>query len=308
MHSVDTYELSNGTSCKISPTWGCNLLSWIVDGTELMYCPDGYPEAATKITDGGNPILFPSIGRTWDQSSGEPVPGFYKIHGSSETYYMPSHGVLYISQFRKTDEKRTADSVTVLYELSVPEKVRKENYPFDLGFTQRFTLTPTTVELEATITNNGTVAAPAAFGYHPYFRLSNSERDGIEVRLPVTKHLLLTEDTILFTGESEDTDGVIKLKPGIYYDNAFGGTIGYTMSLIDRRAGHAVHVDCDEKSELFVLYSPDGSEFVCIEPWTRGLGAYEHLRNQGWENGEVIPVLKPGEVQKYRATFRVEGV
>lgn len=303
MSQIDTYTLSDGCSCSIAPGWGCNLVSWVVDGTELMYCPADLPATATKITGGGNPILFPAVGRTWDHSSGEPVSGNYKIYGSEKSYYMPSHGIVFLCEWRKVEEDRVGDKITVAYEMIVPENVRLENFPFDLGLMLRYTITHNNIELEAVITNNGPVPAPAAFGYHPYFRVSNPEREGVEVRLAVTKQLLLTKDTILLTGETEDADGIVKMKAGVYYDNVYGCPNGQRMSLIDRKVGHTIHVDYDDTFELFLVYSPDGSDFVCIEPWTRGLGAYEHLREQGWEDGKYIPVLQPGEVKRHKATF-----
>ena len=303
MNHIDKYTLSDGHSFSIAPDWGCNLVSWIVDGNELMYCPDDLPETATKITGGGNPILFPAVGRTWDHSSGEPVPGNYKIYGSDKNYYMPSHGIVFLCKWRKIEESRADDKITVSYKMIVPDSVWHDNFPFDLGLTQRYTLTPNTIELEAVITNNGSVPAPAAFGYHPYFKVSNPQREGVEVRLQVSKHLLLTEKTVLLTGETEGTDGIVKMRAGVYYDNVYGSPTGQRMSLIDQKAGHAIHVDYDDTFELFLVYSPDDSDFVCIEPWTRGLGAYEHLREMGWENGEYIPVLKPGEVSKHKAIF-----
>lgn len=303
--ATDIYRLSDECSMSIAPGWGCNLFSWRVGGTEIMYCPPELPQNATKITGGGNPILFPSVGRTWDRSSVPPVQGFYRIHGSETNYFMPSHGILFLCEFRKLEEAVAADSITALYELILPGKVREENYPFRVGMTQKFTLTPTSIELEATVTNNGERAAPAAFGYHPYFRVSGPQRNGVETRLAVTRRLFTTEDTVLLTGESEETDGLMKLAPDVYYDHVFGSRNGYRMSLIDREAGHAIHVDYDENFELFLVYSPDGSEFVCIELWTRGLGAYERLREPGWENGEAIPVLQPGESRRLRASFTV---
>ena len=305
MIKTETYQIDDGCSFSIAPSWGCNIFSWKVDGTEIMFCPNDYPEAAFKITGGGNPTLFPSVGRTWDRSSGEPVLGNYRIYGLDKTYYMPPHGILFLCNWKKVEESRTEDSVTVAYELIIPDEVKAKNFPFDLGFTQRYILSREGIKLEATVTNNGSVPAPAAFGYHPYFRISNPEREGIETRLPVTRHLMVTKDTVLPTGEYEPTDGVIKLQPGVNYDEPFDSHIGRRMSLIDRKAGHTINVDFDEKCELFLMWSPAGSDFVCIEPWTRGLGAYEHLKEPGWENGELIPVLQPGEITHYEMAFSV---
>ncbi|HEY3412203.1 MAG TPA: hypothetical protein VGM51_03990 [Armatimonadota bacterium] len=308
MRPFDTYQISSGDSIRIAPDWGCNLFSWIVGGRDLMYVPQGYPEAAVKITGGGNPILFPSVGRTWDHSMGGPVAGPWRLAGSDKPYTMPSHGIVFLSRFEKVEEAVDADEASVLYRLSVPEKVHDENYPFRVGLTQRFTLKPGAVELEATITNEDSIPAPVAFGYHPYFRISNPRREGVTVRLPVARRLGLTKDTVLFTGETEPTDGVLHLEPDLYYDQAFGEPTGRRMSLVDERAQHAIHVDFDDTCELFFAYAPDGAEFFCIEPWTRGLGAFEHLKEPGWEDGRLIPVLQPNEVRQFRSTFSVETI
>ncbi|MCE5314581.1 MAG: hypothetical protein ABFD49_08175 [Armatimonadota bacterium] len=308
MRAIDRYKLKDGTSCAISPNWGCNLFSWVVNGVELMYCPEDYPEAAWKITGGGNPILFPSVGRTWDFSTGENVQGIYRIFPSEKTWFMPSHGIIYNCRFEKIGETVSPDKVSVAYELRITDKVKLDNYPFDVGLIQRFTLTRESIELEATVTNKDDKIAPAAFGYHPYFRISNPQREGVETRLPITTYLKTTPDTILLTGESEAADGAIDLQPDVYYDHIFTGATDTRMSLIDRKAGHAINVDYDEKFELFLVYSPDGSDFVCIEPWTRGLGAYMHLVEPDWTDGKYIPVLQPGETATYKATFSVTAI
>jgi len=304
--TIDTYKLSNDCSFSIAPGWGCNMFSWIAGGEELMYCPEDYPAAAWKITGGGNPLLFPAIGRTYDTSGPEPVQGVYRIYGLEKIFDMPSHGVLYWSKFTKASEERSEGRISVLYEATIPEKIREESYPFDLSYAQRYTLTESAVELEAIITNRGDSPAPAAFGYHPYFRVSNSRREGIEVDLPVDKEILLTSDTILPTGETIPAEGHIEMKPDIYYDAAYTGASGGRMTLIDRNAKRAIHVDCDDALELYVLYTPDGPDFVCIEPWTRGLGAFGDLNGPGWESGNAIPVVRPRETVRYAAKFSVE--
>jgi len=303
---MDRLELANGASCSIAVEWGCNIVSWIVGGRELVYCPPELPAQATKITGGGCPLLFPSVGRTWDRSVTPPVQGRYRIHGDDKTYFMPSHGIIYQSRFVKVDEELCGDRSSALYRLEIPPEVTERNYPFDVSLTQRFTLTPNTIELETVIANNGSDPAPAAFGHHPYFRVSNPAREGVEVRLPVTKELTLEPELVLPDGGSRPADGVLKLQAGVYYDNVFAGVAGRRMTLSDSRAGHTIAVDYDDNFELLVVYAPDDSEFVCIEPWTRGLGAFEELRNAGWESGELIPVLQPGEIKTLKAAFSVE--
>lgn len=303
---MDRLELSNGSNCSIAVDWGCNLMSWIVDGNELMYCPPELPTTAKKITGGGSPLLFPAVGRTWDRSVTPAVQGQYRIFGCDKTYFMPSHGIVFLSKFMKIEEDKNGDRVSALYTLNVPDKVREENYPFDVAYSQRFTLTAKAIELETTLTNNDSKPAPVAFGHHPYFRVSNPKREGVEVNLPITKFMETDPDTVLFTGKTKPADGNFKLKADVYYDHVFAGVTGRRMTLIDSKAGRKIHVDYDDHFELLTVYSPDGSDFVCIEPWTVGMGAFEDLKNQGWEKGETIPVLQPGEARTLKAVYGVE--
>ena len=118
--------------------------------------------------------------------------------------------------------------------------------------------------------------------------------------------MMLDPETVLFTGESEPADALLKLQAGVYYDHVFAGLTGSRMSLVDKQAGRKVHVDFDEHFEHMTVYAPDDAEFVCIEPWTLGLGAFCYLDKPGWENGELVPVLRPGETRILRATYGVE--
>jgi len=305
MTDIHEYKLNGSNSMSIAPGWGCNMFSWVANGKELMFCPPDLPQTAQKITGGGNPLLFPSVGRTWDLSGPEPVPGNYRIYGDDRTYFMPSHGVLFLSEFRRVFEKRSSEGIVATYESRISDKVREENYPFDLSFRQSYMLKLGKVELESVIKNHDTRPTPCAFGYHPYFAISNPQREGVKVRLPVTKELMMTTDTILPTGDTQPADDTYNLLDGIYYDRVFAGRNGNMMSLIDRRAGHTIDVHIGEWSELFLIYSPGGSDFVCIEPWTCGLGAFGHLNEPGWEDGRLIPVIAPGEKVSYGAVFIV---
>ncbi|MDH7600605.1 MAG: aldose 1-epimerase [Armatimonadota bacterium] len=307
-HIIDEYQLIDGSRCSVARTWGCNLISWNTRGMELMYCPPELPESAAKITGGGNPILFPAVGRTWDLSGDKPILGPYRIYGSEHRYHMPNHGIVFKSHFERTGLMETPFLVTSVYDICIPEEVHQESYPFDVRLTQSFTLKPDRIDLWARITNADTKPAPVAFGYHPYFRVSNPERKGVEIKLPATKEVILTPDTILPTGEMKDFDGVLKLAPGVYYDNLYTGLVGRRMSLWDKQAGRVVHVDFDQNTEFLVVYAPDNSDFVCIEPWTRGLGAFMELGRSDWEKTNTIKILQPGETVFFSVTFSVEFV
>lgn len=302
-----TLNLDSKNTISLALEWGCNMYSWVCDGAEMMYCPPDYPAAAWKITGGGTPLLFPSVGRTYDMSGPEPVLGRYSIYGDDECYDMITHGFLFVCGWEVIEESKTDTSATVTLKAIIPKDIYTNRYPFDVSFFQTFTLSAGKVELTSKMVNNSDKPAPAAFGYHPYFRVSNPKRDGISVNLPVTRRLFINELTQL-NGKSEPSDGQMDLQPDIYYDHAFDGITARRMTLTDIIAGRKMHVDFDEKFELLFLYSPDKSDFVCIEPWSRGMGAYADLCKQGWENGKEIPVIKANEQLTYKASFVVEKI
>ncbi|MGQ9456032.1 MAG: aldose 1-epimerase [Armatimonadota bacterium] len=306
LETIDKYEVARGSHCFIAREWGCNLISWVVQDEEIMYCPPELPLLATKITGGGNPILFPSVGRTWDLSGDEPKLGPYRVYGSERMYHLPNHGIVFKSKFELTGVLKSPYLVTAVYVLSIPEEVRNQSYPFDVRLVQSFTLKPSRIDLWARITNYDSRPAPVAFGYHPYFRISSPTRKGVEVRLPATKELVLTRDTVLPTGETKDFDGILRLSSGKDYDNAYVGITGRRASLIDRKAKRILHIDFDQNTEILVVYAPDSAEFVCIEPWTKGLGAFMHLNNPDWEKTEKVRILQPGETMSFSVAFIVE--
>ena len=55
MYETDTYKLSEECSFSIAPAWGSNMFSWRSGGQELMYCPEGYREAALFLRWRGQP-------------------------------------------------------------------------------------------------------------------------------------------------------------------------------------------------------------------------------------------------------------
>ncbi len=307
MSNTYVLTLNSNNSLTVALDWGCNMYSWKCNGDEIMYLPADYPQAAWKITGGGNPLLFPSVGRTYDCSGSEPILGRYTIYGDDSCYDMTTHGFLYGCTWEVVSECREGDKTSVTFRAIISNDIRRNRYPFDVGFEQTYMLFTDRVELLSKLINTSNKSAPAAFGYHPYFQISNIAREGVRVELPVQRHLFVTELTQL-SGESEPTDGKIDLEKDVYYDHGYDTLHGSRMTVTDTQAGRTVHVEFDPKFEMLFLYSPDGSPFVCLEPWTKGMGAFASLKDPTWENGEKIPVIKPGEQVEYKATFSVEKV
>ena len=87
---------------------------------------------------------------------------------------------------------------------------------------------------------------------------------------------------------------------------AFGRIDGNRASLIDHMAGVAVHIDFDENIEMFVIYSSPDGRYVCLEPWTKGLGGYETLRRKDWQDTKQMSILMPQEKKTISVEYSME--
>ena len=103
---------------------GCNVFSWQCEGEELPYCPDGFPDVANGVFGGGNPLLFPAVGRTWDRRGPEPVADRFRLFGYDEPFSMPCHGYIGPGNWNTLDRSVTGEGVEARFEFEMPGKRR----------------------------------------------------------------------------------------------------------------------------------------------------------------------------------------
>jgi len=296
-------ELQDGpASITIAEDFGCNVFSWQVADRELLYACDRFGEDIADFYHGGIPLLFPSVGRTWDQSVAPAGPERYRLNGRQGIWTMPCHGIVPLGKWKLLRQDVTADCATVEYAFGYGEEVMDHHYPYAVSYRQVFSLRHDSLEMVGIYANDGPAPAPVAFGYHPYFRL---ESPAAQLELPCTEAVELDGDLLIPSGGSTPFNGTLEIRTEQDADAVFGGMNGSQARLLDPDAGRVITVDMDANTEHVVVYSGAGCPFVCIEPWTRGLGGYSHLQAPGWEQTQPIPVLQPGEERSFRACYSV---
>lgn len=303
---TERYILKNGSAFAVAPEFGCNIFSWQVEGREMLYSPEGVPGDRERFYKGGNPILFPAVGRTWGKCGDGYRPEYYSIDGLDGEYRMPVHGILPFAGWEKVSAQVEEHCASAEYRCSIPPDAREHYYPFDILFSLIYTLTDRSLSIAARFANEGSTAAPLAFGCHPYFALPGNARQEAELYLPCSRRLQLDPERLVPTGATAPAAFPLRLERDAGCDAVFSGLSGSRASLVNSAAGHAVHIDFDAGIEMLVVYSPAGSSFICLEPWTRGLGAYETLRHPGWREGGALNVLQPGESRSIRLRYSVE--
>jgi galactose mutarotase-like enzyme len=289
--SMDTHRIDSNASMEIAPELGCNLFSWKVHGTEILYTPKEFLAKGDHIL-GGNPVLFPSVGRTWDTRSGVPKPDLYRIAGNPGEFTMPIHGLCDKGNWALGSKKEQPESITATYDFLIPESIRKMHYPFDVDLSLSFELTEFSIHIKTTAINRGDGPAPAAMGFHPYF--STPGRDGSIINLPSRKEVVLDPELLIPSGEKSRSDFDLSIEKGRNFDCAFSGLTGQKVILDSPGAPYTIDIGFDTNIEIFVIYSAADSSFICVEPWSAGLGAYSSLAEEHWDTGEQIPVIKSG--------------
>ena len=283
---------------------GCNVFSWQCEGEELLYCPDGFPDVANGVFDGGNPLLFPSVGRTWDRSGPEPVADRFRLFGYDEPFSMPCHGYIGPGSWNTLDQSVAGQDVEARFEFEIAESARRRFSPFDVGLRMTYRFGPRRLAMCAELTNHGNAPAPAAFGLHPYFCISSKPEIAIE--LPCTDRMDLDEELLIPNGISPLDSNVLTFAAGEGCDCGFVGSGGGEAVLRDSGAGRTVRIAGDANIDNYVVYSDTGDDFVCVEPWTRGCGQYEDLANDGWGEREKLIILAPGETRPVRISFAID--
>lgn len=110
------------------------------------------------------------------------------------------HGFLRAELFDVTNEQEGAERATATFSTQAIRPGVHPGYPFALDFSVTFTLDARGLTLETQTRNVGDHAAPTFFGWHPYFRLSDSPIDSWELQIPAEGVIAAREDFIPLPG------------------------------------------------------------------------------------------------------------
>jgi galactose mutarotase-like enzyme len=292
---LDTYPFdAAGVKYAIAPDCGCNLMEWSVRGRDILRRPPPGWEPANVHRGFGNPILFPAVGRTWDIRDGHaPVPDRYDLAGHPGSLTMPIHGFVSGALWKKTAEIVCENQADITYYWTPTPQDQRDHYPFEVSLALRFILTDHSVLLVATVKNHGGTPAPFSFGYHPYFMVGDPR--AVLIELPCQAEVTLDPRLLIPQGKKARVPGAVSLPQGRPMDRVYCDIVEPREVWIrNLQPGLSLGIEFDRLFECVIVYCPEDARFLCVEPWTRGLGGYALLGSDGWENGGGMPVLPPG--------------
>ena len=243
----------------------------------------------------GMPLLAPWANRL---SSDRYRSGSTKVDLAGQDLHrdasgLPIHGLLVGRRGWEVLSVRTRSgeaSLAARFDASADAELM-EAFPFEHEIGVAFAVTGGRLTVTTSIEATGRRAVPVSFGWHPYFRLPDAARDRLRLVLPERTRLVTDERGIPDGGEVSDRPGTVKLASRSFDDGfRLGGVRQFVLAAGRRRAS----VVFDRNYPFAQVYSPEGADFVAIEPMTAAVDALVQ---------STTPLVQPGS--RFTARFAV---
>ena len=292
---MDDIQLAagSGTTARIAPEAGFCCLSWSVDGKEHLRLPVPEAEFLTKPKTGGVPLLYPYANRL--RSDPWPDRSDVKRDGG-----LPCHGfLLRFSDWDSVDSD--GGRATVVLEWAAHEQLMSL-FPHAHRLTTTFELGEGSLRATTLVEANAGDDVPISFGWHPYLTLPGVTHDELELSLPPLEHVHLDDQGLpvrddsgaLVVDEPADFSGPLQ---GRSFDDLYRlGAGGASFEL--HGGGSGLRLEMDEHWNFAQLYSPEGADFIAIEPMTAPVAALS--------DGRDHPTITAGN--QYEASFTVSVI
>lgn len=306
-----TVILRHRTSTAVVALRGATVLSWVADlGGELIDLVDGYRTADELRSQSGvrNGIMAPFCDRVadaryiFDGSAFDLLPG-----QSSRLIY---HGLVRSMPFALGVVDEDDDGLEATFECRGLSNEPHPGYPFAVDVSVTYRLGAASLGVEITGHNRGTVSAPFASGWHPYFRLSEAATvDGLDLHVPSTVRVETDAALIPHQGQcAHVTIGPDEARWEPIGDAVLdvgyvaGGIGGEPTVLRDRASG--LQLTLTQDSGLVHLFTGDTLEryrraSIAVEPVEAMTDAFNR------PDCATAIRLEPGSSRAFRATVTV---
>jgi galactose mutarotase-like enzyme len=295
----DILDLSSGASTlRFAPWAGGRLLSWHIDGRAVIHWPDEANWSQPARVRGGNPLLFPFLGR--HRVDGQ-IGKWRDAQGVVRD--LPMHGFARDLPFAAQIDD---DGRGVRMTLADSEATRT-GYPFAFRFEAAYRLADEhTLDVSLTATNTGAEPMPWYAGHHFYFALPHAQRAQTTLELPpsVRRHQL--PDGSISAAEPGDAQYTLDEARIIDRFHVLNPTPpAAPVRLIAPGLGRVVSIDLDRPDSLpwyavTTWTEAENSDFYCVEPW---LGLPDAIHN-----GLGLRWLAPGATETATLRIRVDAL
>lgn len=276
-----------GSTFLAWPERGARLMNWNValgDGSirDVIHWPEDANYDDFPKVRGGNPILFPFVGRSFDRGD-----IFFWRAPDGIRRPMPMHGVARQGQFELVDADARGFAARFL-----PGDEARAAYPFAYEFVVRYRFEPAALACELTLTNTDRQPLPWCAGHHFYFKLPWAEgtrRSDYLIRILAAKRLRQDGQGRMVAGPELGLDENVANPALIDTHHSQLRSCEAVFGEKGRPGDVVVRLGADPvpppESEFVTWSASPEAPFYCVEPWMGPPNAYE-LRSAGlqWVN------------------------
>lgn len=244
----------------VAPARGGMLTTWTVDGRPILYLDQATFDDPTKNVRGGAPVLFPSPGKlAEDHYAIDGRMGSLKQHGFARNLawtVVDSSATSTKLELRSTDDTRRAWP----WDFKVELAYALHSSPREPGG-----LADDTIRIGQVVTNESASAMSFGFGFHPYFQCAQADKAAARVPTGATRAFdNVTKKDVDVPATGIDLTGKeVDLHLHLHHLPGHGAS---TAELV--LPSHRVRVDASAEYGHWVIWTVEGKDFVCLEPWT----------------------------------------
>lgn len=288
-----------GSSFLALPEKGARLMNWSLemgDGSvrDVIHWPEISGIGEFHKARGGNPILFPFCGRSFDRGD----IGFWR-DAQDVRRPMPNHGLARQGDFHAT---RVDEGGFECVFVPGPEAIA--SYPFQYEFRVEYRFAAFGLTCRLTLDNLGDAPLPWSAGHHFYFTLpwsEGSKRGDYLIRIPAETRLRQDAAGLLVPGprlgpvvRMDNPDLIDAIHADLTRPEAVFGEEGQPGDVAVRLGDGPL----PPPGSIFVTWSEaEGVPFYCVEPWMGPPNAQVH--HQG------LHFVPPGGTETFTVSVAV---
>ncbi|WP_427310811.1 aldose epimerase [Cupriavidus sp. H39] len=275
----------------LAPQHGGRLVRWVHHGQDILYWPEAADWSRPAKVRGGNPLLFPFIGRHFAEGK----PGQWQDEQGT-VHTLSQHGFARDLPF---DVSALDPQSTITMTLRDSAATRA-GFPFAFAFDAVYALLPDGLEVTLRTTNTGTQRLPCYPGHHFYFALPYAQRAAATLALPRAERLRQLPDGR--PGPAEPGESTYRLDDPRLQDtfHVFRDSPSAMLSMPGREIRFELDLPGSVPWHAVTTWSEsETSDFYCVEPWVGLPDAIHHGQGLRW--------VAPGQTESAVCRLRVAG-
>lgn len=274
---LESLELVDGdakSKLVIAPSRGGMATRWHALGRDVFYLDESTLHDETKNVRGGNPVLFPQPGKLdGDLYERDGRRGSMKQHGFARNLAW------------KVTRRGTEGAASAVLRLT-SNAVTQASFPWDFNVEYTYILRGPVVRIEQRFENTGNDPMPFGAGFHPYFHVKQADKKAARVGTTATRAFdNVTKQTVALAIDLATKETDLHLQDH-----------GAKPCTLEWASG-SIAVRGSEEFTHWVVWSVDGKDFVCIEPWT--------CPGNALNTGDRLLILPPGETRTLWVEYEV---